>query len=115
MDGEQPREAGGEEVKILEDGENAEIDRDRERAPAPGETAFSRGLGQLLCDEEVDYGGEGNEEEEPCIPGPVEDVAGHQQEAVLATMGKDAVDPDHHHEEEPEEVAVECQRDGPYV
>ena len=103
-------QAVGEEPEILEEPEQAEVEGDRDGRPALLLAHARSGGGDLFGDEVIDHRRGDDQREEAVVPGAVEDVAGHQQHAVLGAVRQRAVEEDHHREEEPEDVAIEDHR-----
>ena len=106
-----PGEAGGEEIEVFENPQDSQVHGDGKGTPASGGYPFGGGR-DALCDKKVNQGGECDQKQEPRIPGSVEKVACCQKHAILATVGQHAIEYDYHREEDPEEVAVECQLGG---
>src|SRR5690606_20053457 len=103
---EQRHQAADEEVGVLEEAEDAEVDRDRQpqhELLAPG----ARRVGDPPGREVVRDGGDEDQPEEAPIPVAVEDVAGDDQHDLARLAAKYGVQGEDDREEDPEDVAIE--------
>src|SRR5262245_46992260 len=98
----QPFERLGEEIEILEYAEETEVEDQRERQEAPP-APCDRRRGDVTGGKKIDDRRSENQRKKPPVPPAVKEVAGRQQENVLARPRRQAP-VDHHDRDEEDEI-----------
>ena len=78
-------EGAGKEVKIFEDPQDGEVQKEREDKPFPA-MRILRGRHDFLCDQKINGGAANHEEEKTPVPPAVKEIAGQEQKNVLGAM-----------------------------